>query len=343
MTTGEPMLDHTTRTILLPYGGAVGFTALAVLLRWLLDPWLGEHWATVTVYGAVAATVWYGGYRPALVAAVLGYLGCNSLFMEPRGFIALKQPYSAIGLVLYLFTCSLIIGFGEALRVAQRRIREGQDRLRTTLASIGDAVITTDTEGRITTLNAVAESMTGWTQAEAVGKPLDAVFRIVNEDTRKGVENPAKRALREGVIVGLANDAVLIRKDGTERPIEDSAAPIRDAQGRVLGCVLVFRDITERRRAVQQLSDEMSRIESIVNHAIDGIIAIDENGTVEAFNPAAERLFGYRAEKVIGQNVKMLMPEPFHSEHDGYIANYLRTGQAKIIGIGREVEVFCFS
>jgi PAS domain S-box-containing protein len=167
------------------------------------------------------------------------------------------------------------------------------------------------------------------------------VFYIVNEKTRKAVESPAIRALREGVIVGLANHTVLIRKDGKERPIDDSAAPIRDAQGHVLGCVLVFRDITERRRAEQELADEKARLESIVNHAIDGIIAIDENGTVDAFNPAAERVFGYRAEEVIGQNVKMLMPRPFHTEHDGYLANYLRTGQVTIIGIGREVQGRC--
>jgi two-component system CheB/CheR fusion protein len=235
MTTGEPMRDHSNRTILLPYGAAVGLTALAALLRWLIDPLMGEHWATVTVFGAVAAAVWYGGYIPALVATVLGYFACNFLFMEPRGFIALKQPFSFVGLVLYLFTCSLIIGFGEALRAAQRRTREEQERLRTTLASIGDAVIATDTEGRITTINAVAESLTGWTQGEAVGKSLDAVFNIMNEETREAVENPVQRALKGRVIVGLANHTVLIRKDGTERPIDDSAAPIRDAQGHVLG------------------------------------------------------------------------------------------------------------
>jgi PAS domain S-box-containing protein len=217
-------------------------------------------------------------------------------------------------------------------------LAEQRERLRVTLASIGDAVITTDVEGCIAYMNAVAESLSGWTQDEAVGKPLDAVFRILNEQTRKGVENPAKKALRQGVIVGLANHTVLIRKDGTERPIDDSASPIRDGQGRVIGCVLVFRDITGRRRTEQQLADDAARIESIVNHVIDGIIAIDENGTVEALNPAAERLFGYRAEEVIGRNVKLLMPEPFHGEHDGYLANYRRTGQAKIIGIGREVE-----
>jgi PAS domain S-box-containing protein len=240
---------------------------------------------------------------------------------------------AVIGVVLvsglfYLSRRNLLIRQRAAEAIAEQR-----ERLRVTFASIGDAVITTDVQGHIAYLNAVAESLTGWKQDEAVGKPLEAVFRIVNEATRKAVEDPAKRALKEAVVVGLANHTILIRKDGTERPIDDSASPIRDGQGNVIGCVLVFRDITERRRAEQQLADEKARIESIVNHVITGIIAVDESGTVEAFNPAAERVFGYRAEEVIGQNVKMLMPEPFHGEHDGYLANYRRTGQAKIIAV----------
>ncbi|MBA4031260.1 MAG: hybrid sensor histidine kinase/response regulator, partial [Planctomyces sp.] len=119
---------------------------------------------------------------------------------------------------------------------------------RTTLASIGDGVISTDREGNVTYLNAVSESLTGWTNADAVGVPLTTVFHIVNESTRQPVENPALRALREGIIVGLANHTILIARDGTERPIDDSAAPIRCQDGEIVGCVLVFRDVTERKR-----------------------------------------------------------------------------------------------
>ena len=110
-------------------------------------------------------------------------------------------------------------------RSAEEALRKQSDWLRITLASIGDAVISTDAEGRVTFMNGVAESLTGWTQAEAVGRPLPEVFRIVNELTRQPVDNPALRALREGAIVGLANHTVLVARDGTERPIDDSAAP----------------------------------------------------------------------------------------------------------------------
>src|SRR3954464_13787801 len=123
---------------------AAAATAGMVLLRWLLDRWLGDNLPFVTLFGAVAAAVWVGGYRPALVATALGYLACDYLFIEPRGTLAVRHPHAFIGLVLYLFTCSLIIGIGEAMRLAQRRTREGRELLRVTFSSMGDAVITTD-------------------------------------------------------------------------------------------------------------------------------------------------------------------------------------------------------
>src|SRR5262249_38451532 len=113
--------------------------------------------------------------------------------------------------------------------------------------------------------------------------------------------------------------------------------PTLDSRGTPDGWVAVVIDITERKQMEEALRNSEERMRSVVNHVIDGIITIDEDGKVQSFNPAAEKLFGYARTEVFGQNVRMLMPEPFHGEHDGYVANYLRTGQAKIIGIGREV------
>src|SRR6185369_13049328 len=123
------------------------------------------------------------------------------------------------------------------------------EHLRVTLESIGDAVITTDLDGRVSNLNRVAESLTGWRAEEAQGQALEAVFRIVNEATREPVENPATRSLRDGVIVGLANHTLLIGRDGSETPIDDSAAPIRDPQGKVHGCFFNDPATTERKAA----------------------------------------------------------------------------------------------
>src|SRR4029453_12225276 len=157
-------------------------------------------------------------------------------------------------------------------RQTAKASREQRELLRLTLSSIGDAVITTDTKGRVTFLNPVAEFLTGWTQEESAGVPLESVFKIVNEETRRTVENPATRALRDGVVVGLANHTLLIAKDGTERPIDDSAAPIRHANGEVAGVVLVFREVSERRRQERalQASEERFRlmVESVKDYAI---------------------------------------------------------------------------
>ncbi|HSD26523.1 MAG TPA: PAS domain S-box protein, partial [Vicinamibacteria bacterium] len=234
---------------------AVAATAAAVAVRWLVDPWLGDKLALVTLPAAVVVTVWVGGYRPALLAAAAGYVACARLFGRPSAGPG-SDVSELLGLFVYMSSCSIILAIGEAMR----RARQRQAFLWGTLGSIGDAVITTDTDGRITFMNAVAESLTGWSHRDAAGRPLVAVFRIADERTRETVENPAKRALREGAIVGLANHSVLVARDGAERPIDDSAAPIRDEGGRVVGCVLIFRDITDRRHAELTLQRSEARL-----------------------------------------------------------------------------------
>ncbi len=165
--------------------------------------------------------------------------------------------------VLFVFLLMATFDIGRATRdrdrlivdleAANNRTTASRDLLHTTLTSIGDAVIATDADGKVTFMNGVAESLTGWTLALAEGQPLRDVLAIVNEETREPVESPVDKALREGVIVGLANHTVLIARDGMERPIDDSAAPIRNPQGKIVGVVLVFRDVTERRDSEERL------------------------------------------------------------------------------------------
>ncbi len=166
---------------------------------------------------------------------------------------------------------------------AEGRHHRQQEWLRVTLASIGDAVIATDLAGDVTFLNAVAEQLTGWPAAEATGRPLGEVFRIVDEQTRRPVEDPAARAIREGAIIGLANHTTLIARDGAEHAIDDSAAPIRDARGSVGGAVLVFRDVTEARGLdrLRRLGEDRFRALVAASAQIvwvtqpDGLIAAD--------------------------------------------------------------------
>jgi PAS domain S-box-containing protein len=166
------------------------------------------------------------------------------------------------GVVLFVFLLLATFDIGRAtaerdrlivdLQIANDHTTASRDLLHTTLTSIGDAVIATDNDGRVTFMNVVAEELTGWKQIEAAGQTLHSVFAIVNEETRQPAPNPALKALREGTIGGLANHTVLISRDGAERPIDDSAAPIRNTHGKVIGAVLVFRDISERRQTEER-------------------------------------------------------------------------------------------
>jgi PAS domain S-box-containing protein len=156
--------------------------------------------------------------------------------------------------------------------------------LRITLTSIGDAVITTDIKGLVTLQNPVAQSLTGWTQADSAGVPLEKIFEIVDEETRQPIENPASTALREGKVVGLANHTLLITKDGTEKSIGYTAAPIHDPNGQVVGVALVFRDVTERRRQEQLLQDTVNYAEAILATLREPFIVLDENLVIKTAN-----------------------------------------------------------
>ncbi|HEV3143684.1 MAG TPA: PAS domain S-box protein [Gemmataceae bacterium] len=293
-------MDRRSLLILRDYAVALLSVVVAVFIRWLLDPQLGNHLPLATLFGAVAVAVWYGGYRPALVATVAGFLACHYLFIEP----SVHGARDAIGLALYLMSCGIIIGFGEAVRNAWRRAQERQESLRITFASMGDGLVITDAAGRIVSLNPVAETLTGWPQKEAAGQLLEDVFRIVNEQTREPVANPFKKVLAEGRVFGLANHTVLIARNGREFSIDDSAAPIRDDSGRVTGVVLVFRDVTEQRQAQRSVRF----LASIVASSDDAIIGKDINGIITSWNQAAERLFGYSAKEAVGNPIAMLVP-----------------------------------
>jgi len=224
----------------------------------------------------------------------------------------------------------------------QNQLRESEERYRVTLGSIGDAVIATDEQGRVSFMNPVAETLTGWSREEAEGKPLETVFRIVNEFTRAPVENPVTKVLRLGTIVGLANHTILISKDGIERPIEDSGAPIRQsAEGALKGVVLVFRDVTEKRTA------ELAalRLAAIVENSEDAIISKNLDGIITSWNNAAERILGYSASETIGKPITLLIPLERHDE-ERKIISQLKAGERirhfetiRVTKDGREIDV----
>jgi two-component system, chemotaxis family, CheB/CheR fusion protein len=165
--------------------------------------------------------------------------------------------------------------------------------------------------------------LTGWTSAEAVGRPLETVFRIVNEATREPAENPVARALRHGVAVALANHTVLVAKAGDERAIEDSAAPITDARGRISGCVLVFRDVTVQRRVARERANQLQTarmLVSIIESSDDAIVAKSLDGIIQSWNAGAERIFRHTAAYAIGRHISIIVPPDRLAEEEDIIA-----------------------
>jgi PAS domain S-box-containing protein len=191
--------------------------------------------------------------------------------------------------------------------------RERSDLLQTTLDSIGDAVISTNADGQVTFVNRRAETLTGWTQAESLGRPLSDVLRLVDGVTRLPAEDLAARAIRDGLALERDNHAILIGRGGAEIPIEDSAAPTRDESGNRLGAVVVFRDVSLRKEA----EEAQALLASIVASSDDAIVSKTLDGIIRSWNAGAQRLFGYTAEQAIGRPITMIIPaERLDEEHE---------------------------
>ncbi len=242
---------------------------------------------------------------------------------------------SAINLSITLFTLTTSAGLLLILAVSTLNKREQATRekaaeeilrseawLSTTVSSIGDALIATDEKGHVRFLNPVAEALTGWSAKEAAGRPMADVFRIINETTRRPAENPVAKVIEQGVIVGLANHTLLIAKDGTEIPIDDSAAPIKDANGAVTGVVLVFRDITERKLQEDAITEkkrlaEFGRDVGIIlseSHSLGDLLDRCARETVKHLDAAFARIW---LVDETGQTLELRASAGMYTRRDG--------------------------
>jgi len=202
----------------------------------------------------------------------------------------------------------------EERKKAEETLKQSEQRWATTLASIGDAVIASDVEGRITFMNGVAEELTGWTLSRASGRPVTEVFNIVNEQTRRAVESPVARVLREGLIVGLANHTILLNKNGREIPIDDSGAPIRDEEGKTTGVVLIFRDITGRKIAEKDVKESEERFRALSETSPVGVGVSSPDGILLYTNPSYEHILGYGQGELVGKRASTLYLNPVDRE-----------------------------
>jgi PAS domain S-box-containing protein len=227
---------------------------------------------------------------------------------------------------------------GAQLAVVNITLRDNEEQLAVTLNSIGDAVIATDADAKVVRLNPVAEQLTGWTQAEAAGRPVQEVFNIISQDTRETAVIPVMATLAHGTVQGLANHTILIARDGSECAIADSCAPIRDRDEQVVGAVLVFRNVSKEYAVQQALRDSAALVETILNTVVDGIVTIHaRGGMVETMNPSAERMFGYAAAELTGKNFSLLIPELDRDQREGSLEHYSASDEARASGLGREV------
>ncbi len=212
------------------------------------------------------------------------------------------------------------------------RLPEGPRILASIIENSEDAIIGKRLDGTILSWNRGAARLFGYRHDEMIGQPI---FRIIPPD-RVTEEREILRRLRHGERINHY-ETVRRHKDGRLLDVSIAASPIRDEGGHIIGAAKILRDITDRKRMEAELRDSEQLMRAILDTAADVIITIDESGIIQSANAAAEQLFGYPLGELVGQNVSLLMPEPFRGEHDRYIRNYLQTGRAKVIGIGREV------
>jgi len=287
-------MNETPRARLVAYGVAVLAVAVSLLVRaYVLQAVIDVKAVYLTFCPAVMIAAYFGGFRPGMLATVLSAVAVDYLFIEPLYDLWIETPEDLLAMIFFVLVGIFLSGVCEALHRSRRRVVANERRYATTLSSIGDAVIATDAQARVTFLNPVAEELTGWSLVDAIGLPLAEVFRIVNEQTRQPVEDPAVKVLRLGTVVGLANHTVLLARDGREVPIDDSGAPILDEVGGIAGVILVFRDISERRE-----SDK--RFRTFVDHASDGFFLQDQNYVILDVNRQACESLGYTRDELIG-------------------------------------------
>ena len=308
------------------YGCALLSVGFAVALRLAFYPILKDRFSFVLFFVAIVLAAGYGGYGPSLVALTLSSIAIALLFLAPRaGPIVFDSKIQVV--VAFFFVGLVITLLGGTLRAARehalassselRRALEAQQAerewLQITLASIADAVITTDPKGFVVFLNPVASRLTGWSWQEAVGLPLSEVMRTVQETSRKTDDLPIAKVVGDGEIIVSDDEAVLIARNGTAISVEHIAAPIRDSHCKVKGVVIVFRDITERHRVEQAQRESEERFRQLAENINDVFWIHELLGSRTAYvSPAYESLWGRSCESLYERPMSYL--EAIHPE-----------------------------
>lgn len=309
---------------------AICAVGLATWLKWLAQPNIIPTDVPILYIISIVPIAIYFGLGPSIFTSVLSAVAYNFFFIPPIHRFTWRGSEAPI-LVIFVFV-GMIISFlasnlkekreeaekanrelsksrdhlEEVVKQRTSELRSSEERWSTIPASIGDAVIATNPDAEISFMNSTAEKLTGWKFQEAAGLPVAEVFKIINEFTRQTVENPVDRVLKEGAIVALANHTVLVRRDGTEIPIDDSGAPIKNMGGDTTGVVLVFRDITERKKAEEAFRQTEQKLTLHIENSPLAIVEWDDRFVVTRWAGSAENMFGWRASETIGKPISEL-------------------------------------
>jgi two-component system, LuxR family, sensor kinase FixL len=322
------------------YGIAITVTVTALGLRLLLEPLLGTSVPYLQFFPAILLAAWYGGFGPGALATGLGALIAMYRFLPPAG-LAVSGGGEWLSLTLFIATGVGISWVNHRLRQAEAAQSAAAllataraERLDAIINTTVDGIIVIGASGKIEAFNRGAERLFGYSESEVQGRNVNMLMPSPYHEEHDGYLQRFQ-GTREAHIIGTGREVSGRRRDGSVFPLHLSVGEMTIGGDQKFTGML--HDLSRRVQLENQLRGSEGRWRAIVESAVDGIIVIDRHGRIEAFNPAAERLFGYTEQDVMGQNVDMLMPSPYREEHDHYLSRYMATGRAKIIGIGREV------
>jgi two-component system, LuxR family, sensor kinase FixL len=321
---------------------ALLLVAASLLLRLSLQPWLGDKVPFFEFFPAIMLAAWLGGFGPGIAAMSASAALALFFFMPPTGSAANADPADSVSLVLFVVTGAGIAWFNHRLRRGEAQREAAADmgsaraqELQTILDTAVDGIIVIDAQGRLEAFNRGAERLFGYSAAEVLGRNVSMLMPSPDHEHHDGY---LTRYLSSGEtrVIGQGREVRGRRRDGSVFPLHLSVGEMTIGGARKFTGML--HDLTVRAQHDERRRASDARWQSVVESAVDGIVVIDTVGRIEAFNPAAERLFGYAERDVVGQNVTILMPSPYREEHDRYLARYLATGTKKIIGLGRDVQ-----
>ena len=274
------VMPDKSRGFAVRYGAGLVLPLAAIVLMHALFPGDESLFIPLLMLAIVCAAL-FGGVQAGVLATVVSAVS-DVLALRPwLPFRALDKD-SVFHIAIFILVGVFISVVAGSIGALNRSVEAERRRLSVTLSCIGDAVISTDILGRVIFLNPVAEKATGWSSKEAAGKPPESMFRILHQKNRTVVENPIRVVLETGAGANLASQTVLVRRDGTEIPIQDTAAPIRDAQGKMIGAVMVFRDVTvEMEREASWLQTQrlasVGRLAATIAHEINNPLQATSN------------------------------------------------------------------